>query len=305
MKYPLVPVVLAFLLAGAAGARAASATLAPVADTTLFQNNPNNNLGASSLAVGATAAGLTNRALLRFDLSSIPSNALIDSVTLNFIVSRGPFTEGEPSIFQLHRFLKPWTEGAGTGTTGTFASSGETTWNSQFHGSAAWSQPGGAAGAEYSSTVSASVPIAPLPVGEAHAYAFETTPDLVADVQAWLSGAAPNHGWLMASLQEDTPGTARRIVAGEDPTFPPRLQVEYSLPPQFTSVAATNGAFEIRFTISPPYCNEVQFRDSLLTTNWSVLTNICATTFRRPSRRHRLPLLPLRLYRLRISGRVR
>src|SRR5437762_13461585 len=70
------------ILAGAAGLLSAvDLTLSPVADTTLFQAFPNNNLGGEpTLISGATASGQAARALLKFDLSAVPPNATAQSL---------------------------------------------------------------------------------------------------------------------------------------------------------------------------------------------------------------------------------
>src|SRR5262249_21659595 len=60
-------------------------TLSPVADTTLFEHDPNNNLGANSTLVIGTTAGVSgpasrSRALMKFDVAgTIPTNATITS----------------------------------------------------------------------------------------------------------------------------------------------------------------------------------------------------------------------------------
>jgi hypothetical protein len=310
VKSTLVPVIVAFLLAAAPGVNAASAVLTPVADTTLFESTPNNNLGVASLAVGATAHALAARALLRFDVSGIPSNATVTSVILRFVAFRAALNEGVASSFRLHRFLSPWTEGTGIDTIGSPAQPGETTWLSQFHGSALWSQPGSAVDVDYSSTISSSVPINPLPEGQTAPYAFESTVELLADVQAWVSQTTTNHGWIMISSDEETPTTARRLFSREDPTFPPMLEVEYTLPPadpipQFTSAAATSASFELRFTVPSTYCYEVQYHESLVNTNWSALTNICAPVLDVQAVVTDSLASPQRFYRLWISDRVR
>lgn len=307
MKSPLVPVVLAFLFAAASNVRAATAVLAPVADTTLFEVTPNNNMGRSSLVVGAVGdfgSGGAGRALLRFDLSSISSDAVITAAALNFFVFKESFA-ANPSSFQLHRFLKPWTEGTGSGNTGFPAQPGETTWLSQFHGSALWSQPGSASGTEYASAASSSVDI--LGLG---AYSFASTAELVADVQGWVSGTATNHGWIMISTTEDTRHTARRISPREDPSSPPRLEVQYTESadpmPRISSAAATDGGFELRFTVPSTYCYEVQYRDSLsVAPSWLALTNVCAPMADVQAIASDSISHPQRFYRLRISGRVR
>src|SRR5437016_7277563 len=66
----------------------------PVADATLFQANPNNNLGGglSIMAGGRPKDGSANRTrgLLRFDLSSLPENVVITNVTLTLKVVETP-----------------------------------------------------------------------------------------------------------------------------------------------------------------------------------------------------------------------
>ena len=62
------------------------------ADTTLFANNPGNNLGGSdSLAVGATGKGFPARALLRFDLAGkVPEGRMVAGARLEFSVVKAP-----------------------------------------------------------------------------------------------------------------------------------------------------------------------------------------------------------------------
>lgn len=301
MKTLLVPALAVFFLC--CPSPAATTNLLPVADATLFELTANNNLGRASLAVGATATGPRARALLRFDVSVIPSNAIVETAELSFFVEKTPATGGEPSAFAVHRFLKPWNEGNGSGVTGLPADPGETTWNSQFHGAATWSQPGAATGAEYDSTASGSVSI-----GGIGSYAITGVTN---DVQAWVSGLATNHGWIMISSGEAIPETARRITSREGAGLPPpTLAVQYTIPPsdpapEFTSAAVTNAQFELRFTVPSTYCYEVQVRDSLTTASWSPLTNICATTGDISAVAADSLSTPQRFYRLFISGRVR
>ena len=98
----------------AARVHAATVTLAPVSDTTLFQTSPTNNLGAEpTLISGSTVSGLFNRALLKFDIvgAGIPANAIIESVALNITVTKTIAVD--PSSFTLHRVLRDWGEGTG------------------------------------------------------------------------------------------------------------------------------------------------------------------------------------------------
>jgi len=120
----------------------ASATLVNLSsskDTTLNQSNPDNNMGGhDNVHSGTTNGGGKRRGLFAFDLSSIPALATINSVTLTLTVPSG--NTANPSTFNLHRLLTPWTEGNKTGNNGAAATAGESTWNTA--GPAAWATPG-------------------------------------------------------------------------------------------------------------------------------------------------------------------
>src|SRR5204863_5425272 len=81
---------LALLVGTGGGLKADTVTVNPVADTTLFEAAPNNNLGSEpTLISGTTASQHTNRALIKFDIAgSIPANATIQSVSLALTVTR-------------------------------------------------------------------------------------------------------------------------------------------------------------------------------------------------------------------------
>jgi len=303
VKTLLVPIVGCFFLCSSYGA---TTNLIAVADTTLFEVSPNNNLGRATLAIGSVAAtgqGQRGRGLLRFDVSGIPANAVIDSAVLTFTVLQAPSFGAVPSSFRVHRFLKPWTEGVGTGNTGAPALAGETTWNAQSHGTASWSPPGSAAGTDYTSSASGSVDVDGLV-----AYTVQGS-GLAADVQAWVSGGAVNHGWIMISSGEGIQRTARRVGSRESGGDAPSLTIQYTVAPadpqpQIAAVTQTNNQFQLRFTVPSTYCYEVQVRDSLTTGSWSALTNICAAAGDISAAAADSLTRPQRFYRLFISGRV-
>jgi hypothetical protein len=302
VKTLLVPLIVSFFAVEVV--RGATLTNAAVADTTLFEVAPDNNLGRSSLAVGSVAAagaGARGRALLRFDLSAVPSNAVIETASLRFTVIQQPFG-AVASSFGVHRFLKPWTEGTGAGNQGVLAQNGETTWRSQFHGSALWPQPGSTSGNDYVASSSGNVDVSGLAT-----YAV-SDPGIAVDVRAWVSGAATNHGWIVISDGEGSQRTARRLGSRESLSGAPSLEIQYTVPPadpvpRITSAAKTNNQFEIRFTVPSTYCFEVQFRDSLTSGSWAPLTNICASTADVTAVATNSVAASQRFYRLFISGR--
>src|SRR5262245_50894548 len=80
---------------------AATATLTASADTTLFQNNPDNNLGSQTDFVAGTTRNLQrSRGLLRFDIAgAVPAGATINSVTLTLTVVKQSFSGAVNSTF--------------------------------------------------------------------------------------------------------------------------------------------------------------------------------------------------------------
>src|SRR5262245_6767090 len=96
---------------------AATVMLQPAADTGLFQNAPNNNLGAQSFVpVGRSGAGTLGRGLFRFDFAGqIPANATITGARLTFTVA---LDRGGSLNADVHRMLRPWIEGDKSGGPG-------------------------------------------------------------------------------------------------------------------------------------------------------------------------------------------
>lgn len=205
---------------------AATVTLNPVADTSLMQNNPNNNLGEhTSIPSGTTAGGAPTRLLLRFDpTAKIPANAVITSASLKMVVNKENFVAPDAQ-FELHRMLVDWVEGSGAGQTGEPASSGETTWNKRIVPGVSWGAPGGQAGVDFSTTVSATKLIT-----SPGAQTFATSAALVSDVQAWVSSSASNFGWMLICAAESKSSTARRFASREDSVSAPVLTVSFDAP---------------------------------------------------------------------------
>ena len=78
-----------------------NAILIPVADTSLLEVAPSNNLGGfAGMNAGTTQEYNRTRALLRFDLSHLPTNTLILSAALQVEVTRQP--DEPPKIGRAH-----------------------------------------------------------------------------------------------------------------------------------------------------------------------------------------------------------
>jgi hypothetical protein len=251
-------------------------TLAPSADTSLFENEPTNNLGASlSLVSGSNASGFRSRELMQFSFTNqIPSNAIIQSVTLTVNVVTVPGGGGgAASVFDMHRLLVSWTEGIGTGNMGSPANPGETTWNYRFYPTTGWTVPGGGISNDFSAVVSAS-----LLWNQIGTYTYASTSNLVADVQQWVANPGTNFGWLFMSESENVPQTARRIGSREDTNNAPSLVVQYTMPaaPSIQNVSVAGGAIQFSFSAPAGQACAVQYSGSLSAGSWMTLTNIAA-----------------------------
>jgi hypothetical protein len=216
----------------APAAHGAEMELAPVADTTIYEDDGGAGTGAGSfLFVGPLASGSPRRALLRFDLSALPPGAIVQSVALRLVINRAAIGAALDDPHRLQRVLSTWGEGSGDGGSGGGggpASAADATWTHRFWGSPAasgpsWSTVGG----------DAAGPSAQFPLGGVGVHVVASTPGLVADVQAWLANPASNHGWLLSGPEgPDYSQKARRLLARESPDVDgrPRLTVTYQAP---------------------------------------------------------------------------
>jgi hypothetical protein len=211
-------------LAGAAGlARADILTTNPVRDNTIFSNDASLSDGAGpTMYVGQTQGNGFRRAVMQFDLSSIPAGATVSSVSLTMKVIR---TRGSGN-YELHRVLASWGEGASNagspGGGGTPAMTGDATWNDRFLASGAWATPGG----DFSPTVSGAAGIA-----GAGAVVWASA-GMAADVQAWLANPSQNFGWLLRATVETAGANAKEFGSRENGTAGnrPSLTVVYTVP---------------------------------------------------------------------------
>lgn len=221
-------------------AHADSVTLRPIADTTLIETAPNNNLGGQPFANSGTTQNFTkNRALFRFDVSAIPPGAQVESVSLTFEVTRQPVDGYAPGDFGLHRMLVSWGEGTkvtanpGTPGQGAPASPGEATWLARFAQTGPnWTAPGGLVGTDFATTSSAGQTI----YGTANSPYFFTSSQLAADVQLWLANPTENFGWMLLANDEGPNFTARRFGSREDGINAPQLFVQFTTVPEPSSL---------------------------------------------------------------------
>lgn len=205
---------------------AESTTLVASGDGTLYESATGAlaNGAGDWLFAGRTGGGVRRRGLLRFDLSAIPAGARIDAVTLSLTHSQGqPVT----AAVEVHRALAAWGEGTsnadGNEGAGAPATPGDATWLHTSFATAFWTTPGGDLAPEASAVT---------PVGPAIGLYTWTGAGLVADVQAWVDGAASNDGWILVGDEASAGGTAKRFSTHEHPVRRerPTLVVEWTPP---------------------------------------------------------------------------
>ena len=271
--------VLGFFLGAAVAANAATVTINPVADTSLFENNPDNNLGGIGFfPVGFTVItqGKQARGLVKFDVSSIPPGSTITSAQLALHSANSGPRPGNLTV-GIHRALVSWTEGdnegQGSGELGSFADEGESSWNRRFAPSTTWGAPGGQAGADY---VSAASTTFSLPqVGAATASGAQ----LAADIQTWVNNSQTNFGWFLIP-QNDVPN--RQVVSSEGGANQPRLTITYDEPvleptePTISNPTIEGTNFRFTFSAEAPFRYTVEARNSLSTGTWEPMTNFIA-----------------------------
>jgi len=196
--------------------------------------------------VGKTKQNQIRRGLLAFDLvGKIPTTAVIDSVKLKLAMAQ---TIAGPQPIQLLRMLADWGEGlsdafANEGM-GAASTTGDATWVHKFFNTNLWAS----AGSDFAATASASQTVA----GDG-TYFWGSTPQMVQDVQFWLSNPANNFGWLVRGNETTFP-TAKRFATRENltPANRPVLTVLYRMG---TRVENNNQTTLARFSLAQNYPN--------------------------------------------------
>jgi VCBS repeat-containing protein len=164
------------------------------------------NYGTStSLVIDRETTDL-QRALLQFDLSAIPANAIITSATLEMQSTQ---ISGLLNI-NVYELLRSWTEGSSSGTAGA------ANWTEAAPGTN-WTSTGG----DFNATA-----VATLNTNTTGQHAW----DLTSLVQAWVNGSKANNGVLIAS--PDGGGNRTATYDSSEGATPPRLVISYTVPIQ-------------------------------------------------------------------------
>jgi hypothetical protein len=212
-----------FALGSATATLADTVWIEATRDNTLIEDpaGTRSNGAGPYVFAGRVSQGTSRRGLIRFEIADrIPPSAEIVSARLVLHMSQ---TSGGPARVSLHRISAPWGEGASSaiGGSGAPSAAGDATWLHTFFDTGFWALAGGDVTASSASAL----------VDQPGDYEFGPTPEMAADVRAWLAAPGENHGWLLRG-DESQPGTSKRFDSreNEDVSLRPVLVVEFALP---------------------------------------------------------------------------
>lgn len=209
---------------------AAEVSLVASQDNTLYETEDGSlsNGGGDFFFAGKTGVDVTHRGLVAFDLAgSVPAGSTVTNVSLRLNMS---MTLAGDEVISLHPVLKAWGEGtseAGMGEGGgTAAAPGDATWLHTNFNTTLWDNPGG----DFVPAASAS-----SVVGGVGAYTWQS-PQLIADVQAWVDDPSGNFGWLLQG-NESKDTTSKRFVSHNNAAVAdrPLLTITFAAVPEPTS----------------------------------------------------------------------
>jgi len=214
-----------------------TASFSPTADTQIAKSAATTNYGGvTSLKVDGddpTGSGEDKYALLKFDLSSIPTTATIQSAKLTTNVTNGSWQS-----YEIYALKKAWSESAAT-----WQSSGT---------SGAWATAGAKGATDRESTVLGS-----LSANSAGSATNSLNSSGISKVQSWVQKPSSNYGFVIADTTNDD-GIGFDSKEG---TSAPKLQVTYtdsssSPPPSPPSTPIFSDGFERDSdTFVPPWSN--------------------------------------------------
>ncbi|MBI5135378.1 DNRLRE domain-containing protein [Candidatus Uhrbacteria bacterium] len=162
-------------------------------DATLIQSSPTTNDGAGvSLQEYPRNTGYNKRLVVGFTLSTIPPSAIITSAVLKLKETQ---TYGATRVVAVHALTQSWSET-------------NATWNTLSN--------------EFTPTASATTNVSWTRTLKWDQW------DVTGDVQAFVNGSRPNHGWLIKDANEDT-SEAYWYFSSREGTDPPVLEITYTL----------------------------------------------------------------------------
>lgn len=201
-------------------------------DTPLISSTPTRNYGgATGASVGRTTSTTLSRFLLKFDLSSLPDSAILDSSILTLYQTQ---TNSNPNTIEIFRSKRAWVES-------------QATWNVYATGSS-WQEAGGFGADDCDATVIGSLAFTG---SETAGYRdFVLTPTTKADLDF-------GNGWLLKATDEVTASAHRAFNTSDVSTaaYRPKLVIEYTV--EGTDALTANGITTGTPTLGSPTLGQV------------------------------------------------
>lgn len=187
-------------------------------DTYIAEKNPSSNYGYMANLMAKNDGSYSG--LLRFNLQSIPSSAVVNQSTLRLYTYNRDY--GLPTEIQIYGLLRPWVD--------TQAS-----WQSA-SGDSVWGQPGASnPGLDRSEAMYAARTVSTLSTW----YSF----DITALVAQWVANPGSNYGLLLRGSGSDSVSYSFASANYPSLSVRPQLQIEYMVPtpgPTSAQPTATN-----------------------------------------------------------------
>ena len=181
-------------------------------DTYINSSTPNTNNNSTILIVGEGNTSVdVARTLIKFDLSSIPANAVIQDATLSLWFSTD--ISSNARTMRAYRVLRNWVEA-------------QATWNIYSTGNN-W----GTAGCANTTTDREATDIGSVSVSASETPDTEKQISLTASkVQEWVSGTTANYGLLIQMDTESNDAYAFHSSGGATAGYRPKLVINYTVP---------------------------------------------------------------------------
>ncbi len=172
-------------------------------DNTIYYNSGesahtdtlSNGLGTAFVAGHVATAGYIRRALIKFTMPTLPTGAVVDSVTLQLYAVKNAQNNTASRSFSLYKLTSDWGQGTSIATaagTGTGATTGDATWIRTFYNTSSWTTAGGDFVATASGTSNTFTT-----AGTLIYFKSGTSGQMKTDVQSWISTPSNNYGWII------------------------------------------------------------------------------------------------------------
>ena len=191
--------------------------LPSIKDNSMFSESGSESLGIGKIFTGQNCQGNNRRALIEFDLTTIPADAVVTSV----ILSLGAENSGAngDGVIEIFGVTKEWGEGfssTGSGNGGQ-AFAPDATWTDAMFGTVTWDTPGG--------DFDPSLLTSRITSENNQTISFSSSTNFVTQAQTWINDPSSNHGIIVIGVESQTCAAYR--FGSKDIGSAPQLEVTW------------------------------------------------------------------------------